>query len=148
MLSLRRSQQSVDGIIVPGGFGDRGTEGKILTAKYARENGIPYLGICLGLQIAVIEVRGCRWYVAGMLNAFLAICLRLSMQEMCWDGRKQTAKNSMPRLTPRCPYQLCIKRSCTNVEQVVIFMPEGSKTEMGGTMRLGARKTVSVGSIH
>ena len=45
----------VDGILVPGGFGDRGTEGKILAAKYARENKIPYLGICLGMQIATIE---------------------------------------------------------------------------------------------
>jgi CTP synthase len=45
----------VDGILVPGGFGDRGTEGKILAAKYARENKIPYFGICLGMQIATIE---------------------------------------------------------------------------------------------
>lgn len=44
-----------DGILVPGGFGDRGIEGKILAAKYARENDIPYLGICLGMQTAVIE---------------------------------------------------------------------------------------------
>ncbi len=43
------------GIIVPGGFGDRGIEGMILTARYAREHGIPYFGICLGMQIAVIE---------------------------------------------------------------------------------------------
>ena len=44
-----------DGILVPGGFGNRGIEGKITAAKYARENNIPYLGICLGMQIAVIE---------------------------------------------------------------------------------------------
>ena len=44
-----------DGILTPGGFGDRGIEGKILAAKYARENKIPYFGICLGMQIAVIE---------------------------------------------------------------------------------------------
>lgn len=44
-----------DGILVPGGFGDRGVEGKIMAAKYARENDIPYLGICLGMQTAVIE---------------------------------------------------------------------------------------------
>lgn len=44
-----------DGILVPGGFGDRGIEGKILAAKYARENGVPYFGICLGMQMAVIE---------------------------------------------------------------------------------------------
>ncbi len=45
----------VDAILVPGGFGERGTEGKIATVKYARENKIPYLGICLGMQVAVIE---------------------------------------------------------------------------------------------
>lgn len=45
----------VQGILVPGGFGDRGIEGKIEAARYARENNIPYLGICLGMQIAVIE---------------------------------------------------------------------------------------------
>ena len=44
-----------DGILVPGGFGDRGIEGKILTAQYSRENKIPYLGICLGMQMSVIE---------------------------------------------------------------------------------------------
>ncbi|MCF0120239.1 MAG: CTP synthase, partial [Oscillospiraceae bacterium] len=45
----------LDGIIVPGGFGQRGIEGMILAAKYARENMLPYFGICLGMQIAVIE---------------------------------------------------------------------------------------------
>ena len=45
----------VDGILVPGGFGSRGVEGKIRTVQYARENKIPYLGICLGMQVAVIE---------------------------------------------------------------------------------------------
>ena len=44
-----------DGILVPGGFGDRGIEGKIIAAQYARKHKIPYLGICLGMQIAVIE---------------------------------------------------------------------------------------------
>ncbi len=45
----------VDAILVPGGFGDRGVEGKISAVRYARENGVPYLGICLGMQVAVIE---------------------------------------------------------------------------------------------
>ena len=44
-----------DGIVVPGGFGNRGIEGKILTAEYCRKNNLPYLGICLGMQVAVIE---------------------------------------------------------------------------------------------
>ncbi len=47
--------EGMDAILVPGGFGERGIEGKIAAARYARENGIPYLGICLGLQVAVIE---------------------------------------------------------------------------------------------
>lgn len=47
--------EHVDGIIVPGGFGSRGTEGKIKTARYARENQVPYLGLCLGMQLMVIE---------------------------------------------------------------------------------------------
>ncbi len=47
--------KSVDGIIVPGGFGSRGTEGKIKTARYARENKVPYLGLCLGMQLMVVE---------------------------------------------------------------------------------------------
>ena len=47
--------KDMDGIIIPGGFGDRGIEGMILAAKYARENQVPYFGICLGMQIAVIE---------------------------------------------------------------------------------------------
>ncbi len=46
---------TVDAILVPGGFGDRGTEGKIAAIRYARENKVPYLGICLGMQLAVIE---------------------------------------------------------------------------------------------
>jgi CTP synthase len=47
--------KDVDAILVPGGFGERGVEGKIATVRYARENKIPYLGICLGMQVAVIE---------------------------------------------------------------------------------------------
>ncbi len=55
-----------DGILVPGGFGDRGIEGMIVAAKYARENGVPYFGICLGMQIAVIEFAR---NVAGLKDA-------------------------------------------------------------------------------
>ena len=55
-----------DAILVPGGFGERGVEGKIATARFARENGIPYLGICLGMQVAVIEFAR---HVAGWADA-------------------------------------------------------------------------------
>jgi CTP synthase len=50
------AMESVDGVVVPGGFGSRGTEGKIQTAKYARENKVPYLGLCLGMQLMVVEL--------------------------------------------------------------------------------------------
>lgn len=50
-----KKKTGLDGIIIPGAFGKRGTEGKILAIKYAREKNIPYLGICIGLQLAVIE---------------------------------------------------------------------------------------------
>ncbi len=58
--------KGLDGILVPGGFGYRGVEGKILTAQYARENNVPYLGICLGMQIALIEYAR---HVAGLEKA-------------------------------------------------------------------------------
>lgn len=61
--------QKTDGILVPGGFGDRGIEGKILAAKYARENNIPYFGICLGMQLAVIEFAR---HVGGIEDAHSA----------------------------------------------------------------------------
>ncbi|MEN8661680.1 MAG: CTP synthase [Lentimonas sp.] len=56
----------LDGILIPGGFGDRGTEGKIMAAQFARENDIPYFGLCLGMQIAVIEFAR---NVAGLAKA-------------------------------------------------------------------------------
>lgn len=58
--------EGVDAILIPGGFGHRGVEGKILTAQYARENKIPFLGICLGMQVAVIEFAR---HVAGLDQA-------------------------------------------------------------------------------
>lgn len=67
-----------DGIVVPGGFGTRGIEGKILAAQYARENNIPYLGLCYGMQIAAIEYAR---NVAGIIEA--------TSQEMSEDGEHQ-----------------------------------------------------------
>lgn len=97
-----KSLMGADGVLVPGGFGDRGVQGKILAAKYAREKKIPYLGICLGMQIAVIEYARS---VLGLVGA---------------NSTEFDPKTSNP---------------------CVIFMPEGSKTHMGGTMRLGSRRT-------
>ncbi|XP_058101067.1 uncharacterized protein LOC131245549 isoform X2 [Magnolia sinica] len=94
--------KGADGVLVPGGFGDRGVQGKILAAKYARENRIPFFGICLGLQIAVIE------YARSVLGLHDA---------------------NSTEFNPNT------KNPC------VVFMPEGSKTHMGATMRLGSRRT-------
>lgn len=58
--------QGMDGILVPGGFGERGTEGKIAAIRYARENKVPFLGICLGMQLAVVEFAR---NVAGLAQA-------------------------------------------------------------------------------
>ncbi|GMY35106.1 CTP synthase-like isoform X1 [Fagus crenata] len=94
--------KGADGVLVPGGFGDRGVQGKILAAKYARENRVPYLGICLGMQIAVIDFARS---VLGLKDA--------------------NSTEFDPNTRNPC----------------VVFMPEGSKTHMGGTMRLGSRRT-------
>ena len=95
--------ESSNGVLVPGGFGDRGIEGKILAVKHARENNVPFLGICLGLQVAAIEF--CR-NVLGMEDA------------------NSTEFDNNPGIA------------------AVIFMPEISKTHLGGTMRLGSRPTI------
>ncbi|MCS5531468.1 MAG: CTP synthase (glutamine hydrolyzing) [Candidatus Poseidoniales archaeon] len=94
--------RAADGILVPGGFGNRGVEGKIAAANYARVNNVPYLGVCLGLQIATIEF--CR-NVLGLENA---------------------NSTEFDENTPN---------------PAVVFMPEISKTHMGGTMRLGTKPT-------
>ena len=95
--------KNADGVLVPGGFGDRGIEGKVLAAHHARTKDVPYLGICLGLQIATIEF--CR-NVLGM------------------DGANSTEFEDNPD------------------HAAVVFMPEISKTHLGGTMRLGSRPTL------
>ncbi|MGB1420814.1 MAG: glutamine hydrolyzing CTP synthase [Poseidonia sp.] len=95
--------KKTDGILVPGGFGDRGIEGKIAAAHHARTNNIPYLGICLGLQVATIEF--CR-NVLGL------------------EGANSTEFEDNP------------------AHAAVVFMPEISKTHLGGTMRLGTRPTL------
>ncbi|HAZ14370.1 MAG: CTP synthase [Bdellovibrionales bacterium GWA2_49_15] len=66
---------NVHGILVPGGFGERGTEGKIRAIRYARENKVPFFGICLGLQLAIIEYSR---HVAGIKDA--------TSEEFSWPG--------------------------------------------------------------
>src|SRR5437879_2889288 len=65
--------KNVGGILVPGGFGERGIEGKIQAARYAREHGVPYLGICLGMQVAIVEFGR---HALGLTDANSAECNR------------------------------------------------------------------------
>ncbi|WFD35989.1 CTP synthase (glutamine hydrolyzing) [Malassezia cuniculi] len=94
---------SAKGIIVPGGFGHRGTEGMINAARWAREQKVPFLGICLGFQVAVIEYA----------------------RNVCGFSQAGSAE-----LEPETP------------QPVVVYMPEISKTHLGGTMRLGLRPSI------
>ncbi|MDD4004464.1 MAG: CTP synthase [Elusimicrobiaceae bacterium] len=87
-----------DGIILPGGFGNRGIEGKIRTAQYARESGKPFLGICLGMQCAVIEAAR---NLAGIKNAhsseFMPRC-KYPVIDLIADQKKVTGKGGTMRL--------------------------------------------------
>ena len=103
--------KGMDGILVPGGFGDRGIEGKIQAVKYARENMIPYLGICLGLQIAVIEAAR---NLAGLEKA------------MSTEFDKETPHPVVALITEW-------QDKMGDTEE------RDEQSDMGGTMRLGAQ---------
>ncbi|MFK7159545.1 CTP synthase [Marinospirillum sp. MEB164] len=100
-----------DAILIPGGFGERGVEGKILAARYARENKIPYLGICLGMQVAVIEFAR---HVAGWADA--------NSTEFTLDTQHPVVGLITEWLTPEGK----IETRDTN-------------SDLGGTMRLGGQ---------
>ncbi len=100
-----------DAILVPGGFGKRGVEGKIATAQYAREHKVPYLGICLGMQVALIEFAR---HVAGLENA---------------NSTEFDPDTDNPVIALITEWQ---NRS-GQVEQ------RSEKSDLGGTMRLGAQ---------
>ena len=102
----------MDGIVVPGGFGDRGIEGKIAAVKYARENGVPYLGICLGMQVAIIEA-------ARNLAAL--------------EGAHST---EFVRGTPHPVVALITEWETEAGERE----RRSEESDLGGTMRLGAQK--------
>jgi len=95
-----------DGVVVPGGFGLRGFEGKVEAIKYARESKTPFLGICLGMQASVVE------YCRSIL-------------------KRPNAHSSEFK-----------EELVEDIEDAIIFMPEGDRERMGGTMRLGLRETV------
>lgn len=95
--------RQADGILVPGGFGDRGVEGKIKAIEYARKERKPFLGICLGMQLAAVEAA----------------------RRVFNEPRANSAE-----LNSEAPIK------------AAVYMPEVDRTKMGGTMRLGVRKTV------
>jgi len=112
--------ESMDGIVVPGGFGDRGVEGKIETVHFARVNGIPYLGICLGMQVAVIEAAR---NLAGLDGA------------MSTEFDKQTPHPVIALITE---WQ----------DQTGETEERDEQSDLGGTMRLGAQAvTLQEGSL-
>ncbi|MFC1515767.1 CTP synthase [Thermodesulfobacteriota bacterium] len=100
-----------DGILVPGGFGSRGIEGKICAARYARENKIPFFGICLGMQVAVIEFART---VAGMAGAHSA------------------------EFDPKTPYPVIYLMLEWYDDKTGTFQKRDVQSDKGATMRLGA----------
>ncbi|MDH3401429.1 MAG: CTP synthase [Chromatiales bacterium] len=106
----------VDAILVPGGFGERGIEGKIQAVKLARENNIPYLGICLGMQVAVIEYAR---HVLGIADA---------------DSSEFNEKSENPVIALITEWQ----------DQFQGVQARSKESDLGGTMRLGAQEALLV----
>ena len=102
----------VDGILVPGGFGDRGFEGKVLTSQYAREHGVPYFGICYGMQAAVVDYAR---HVAGLAGANST------------ENDRQTVHPVIGLITEW-------RTAAGEVEK------RDEKSDLGGTMRLGLQE--------
>jgi CTP synthase len=102
-----------DALLVPGGFGKRGVEGKILTAQYAREQGIPYLGICLGMQVATIEYAR---HKAGLTDA------------------------NSTEFEPHTPHPV-IALIEEWQDRDGSIQKRSAQSDMGGTMRLGAQSS-------
>jgi CTP synthase len=102
---------AADGILVPGGFGSRGIEGKILAARYAREKKVPYFGICLGMHIAVIELAR---HLAGMEDA------------------------NSEEFDPYTPFPVIYLMKEWYDEHLAQTVTRDETSDKGGTMRLGA----------
>jgi CTP synthase len=106
--------RGMDGIVVPGGFGDRGIEGKIAAVRFARESGVPYLGICLGMQVAVIEAAR---DLAGL------------------EGAMST------EFDPRTPHPVVALITEWQTESGE-FEQRDEGSDLGGTMRLGGQQVM------
>jgi CTP synthase len=102
----------MDAILVPGGFGKRGTEGKIRAIRYARESGVPYLGICLGMQLATIEFAR---HVAGLADA------------------------NSTEFNPDTPHPV-VALITEWLDRTGRIERRDAHTDLGGTMRLGAQR--------
>lgn len=111
------------GVIVPGGFGTRGVEGKIEACKWCRENNKPFLGICLGLQVAVIEFAR---YFFFFLTDYIIInnYIHIGRNVLNLENANTTEINPDTK------------------EPLIIEMPEHCPENKGGTMRLGKRTTI------
>jgi CTP synthase len=104
--------RGMDAVLVPGGFGERGIEGKIAAARFARENGVPYLGICLGLQVAVIDYAR---NIAGLKGAH---------------------STEFDRRTPHPVIALITEWQ----DRTGAIEERSEESDMGGTMRLGGQE--------
>jgi len=102
----------MDAILVPGGFGKRGTEGKMRAIRYARENGVPYLGICLGMQLATIEFARNVCGLAGANSTEFEMDTPHPVVALITEWLDRTGR----------------------IEQ------RSDKSNLGGTMRLGSQK--------
>jgi CTP synthase len=107
------SLAGMDAILVPGGFGERGIEGKIAAVRYAREQGVPYLGICLGMQVAVIEYARSVLGLAGANSTEFERGAKDPVIALITEWRDRTGET--------------LKRD--------------DRSELGGTMRLGAQES-------
>ena len=95
---LRKSLKQLDGILVPGGFGKRGVEGKILAAKFARKNNIPYLGLCLGMQVMLIEFARSVLKLRGASSTEFDKDVKYPIISLLEEQRKITKKGGTMRL--------------------------------------------------
>jgi CTP synthase len=94
----RKLLSDAHGILVPGGFGERGTKGKIETVKFAREHRVPYFGICLGLQIAVIEFAQHVAHLHGATSQEFSADAPIQVIHMMEDQRSKDKKGGTMRL--------------------------------------------------
>ena len=133
--------RTCDGVIVPGGFGNRGFEGKVLAANYCRINSKPFLGVCLGFQAMIVEYSR---NVLNLENANSAEFVNNKDNEGEDVGDEGKEEKDQPDNGGNTANEESANNGNTTGEclhPVIMFMPEIDPTTMGGTMRLGSRVT-------